>query len=95
MCSGVLRRKGSFVSMLQMTQNACVARIRRKVKPTDCRPVKSRGEGAKTEAGEYCAIDANHNLLILTRVDPEWYARQLGVLREHESVVGERAAGRA
>jgi len=47
---------------------------------------QARGKGALQDLGEYYAIDVNLNYLVAKDVDPEEWARELGVLRDWEKV---------
>jgi hypothetical protein len=70
----------------KITEAAVGKRIRRKLRNTAEMLRKSRGEKQRIDCGRYYVIDAELNALLWHNVDIEAYARQLGVLRAHESV---------
>ena len=69
-----------------VTEKAIVARINRRLKPDLTMLRKSRGARTEATLGEYYVIDLRHNAVLDTHVDPESYARELGVMRGWEFV---------
>lgn len=65
---------------------ATIQRINRKLKP-DLQSVKTaRGERLRQEVGDYYIIDYDRNYVADKDIDPEAYARELGVLQPWETV---------
>ena len=71
---------------MTITESALAQRIRRKLKTTSYLLRKARGERQQVDCGRYCVIDAELNALLWHHVNLEAYARELGVLRENESM---------
>jgi hypothetical protein len=69
-----------------VTEQAVVARINRKLKPDFEKLRKSRGRMMESNFGEFHVIDVRRNAILDTHVDPESYAREIGVLRGWEFV---------
>ena len=78
-------RKGDE-QFMTITESTVTQRIRRKLRNTTHMLRKSRGERQEVDCGRFYIIDADRNLLLRHHVDLERYARELGVLRAHESV---------
>lgn len=67
---------------------AVLQRINRKLKP-DLQAVKvSRGAAMQQQCGEFYVIDYRLNFIVESDIDPESYARELGVLQGWETVAG-------
>ena len=71
--------------MLTVSINAVVKRINRRLAHNGERLLKSRGERAWLEVGDYY-IMTDRNRIVATDVSPEDYAREAGVLAAHERV---------
>jgi hypothetical protein len=71
---------------MTITESAVAQRICRKLKTTSYLLRKARGERQQVDCGRYYVIDADLNALLWRHVNIEAYARELGVLRVHESV---------
>ena len=71
---------------MTITESPVVQRIRRRLRHIDYRLRKARGERQQVEVGRYYVTDTNRNTDCLLHVNLEVYARELGVLRAHESV---------
>jgi hypothetical protein len=71
---------------MTITESALIQRIRRKLKTTSYMLRKARGERQQVDCGRFYVIDTNLNALLWHHVDLEAFARELGVLRAHESV---------
>ena len=71
-----------------VTLKAIIARINRKLKP-DFETLKtSRGALTASSLGEHYLIDFRRNAILDTHVDPETYARELGVMAGYEFLEG-------
>ena len=71
---------------MPVSMRAVIQRINRKLKP-DLEMLKAtRGERMRREFGDYYVIDFRRNFVTHTRVDPEEMARDLGVLKEWETL---------
>ena len=71
-----------------VTVRAVVQRINRKLAQEGSGEVlkTTRGSVMRQEAGDYYLLDVNRNWVTVKDVDPEAYARKLGVLRAWEEV---------
>ena len=69
-----------------VTEKAIVARINRNRKPDLEMLRKSRGRMMESNFGEFYVIDLRRNCILDTHVDPETYARELGVMRGYEFI---------
>jgi hypothetical protein len=74
-----------------VTEKAIVARINRRLKPDFTMLRKSRGARTEASLGEFYVIDRSRNCILDTHVDPESYARELGVMRGWEFIEDEHA----
>jgi hypothetical protein len=74
-----------------VTEKAIVARINRNRKPDLEMLRKSRGRMMESNFGEFYVIDLRRNCILDTHVDPETYARELGVMRGYEFIEDEHA----
>jgi hypothetical protein len=63
-----------------MTEDALIKRINRKLAPDGQQLRKARGQRAVLDVGEFYMHDRQRNIILQTNVDPEAYARELGVL---------------
>lgn len=71
--------------MSTITEKALSSRINRRLRHDERMLKKSRGERDRSELGDYYVVDMQMNL-IDKHVDLCALGRELGVLREHESV---------
>jgi hypothetical protein len=73
-----------------ITERAIVQRINRRLARQDWpQALKvSRGWCMQQNVGRFYVLDIYHNCVVDTRVDPEAYARDLGVLANWETVEG-------
>ena len=71
---------------MTITEPALIQRIRRKLRQIQQMLRKARGERHQVDCGRYYVIDPYKNALIRHHVNLEAYARELGVLRENESL---------
>jgi hypothetical protein len=71
---------------MTIPESEVAQRIRRKLRNTDYMLRKTRGERQQVDCGRYYVIDVELNALLWPDVDLEVYARELGVLRENESL---------
>ena len=71
--------------MRQITMNALVKRINRRLAKEDRAMRKSR-RNTEFDLGEYFVVDVRYNLILVKYVDPVEWGRELGVLRAGESV---------
>jgi hypothetical protein len=69
-----------------VTLNALIKRINRKLAPKYEALKTYRGGRWSNDLGRYYVIDFNRNAILRTHVDPEVVGRELGVLRQEESV---------
>jgi hypothetical protein len=77
-----LTRRKAGVTMRALTQ-----RINRRLRPDEALKA-TRGNGrARMDRGDFYVISYDHNFVAATHVDPESYARELGVLHAWERVV--------
>ncbi len=74
-------------STVPVTLRAVVQRINRKLAGGDEKLRKNRGQRDWGDLGDYYIINTNRNFLVAGHVDPEAYARELGVLKPWESMV--------
>ena len=65
---------------------ALIARINRRLIHDDKRLYKSRSEMARADLGEWYIVNVNRNLVVAKDVDPEEFAREIGVLTPYERV---------
>ena len=70
-----------------VTERALVQRINRALRRKGQMLRQSRGERARTDLGDYYVIDLERNVLLLSRVNLEELARELGALQPWERVV--------
>jgi hypothetical protein len=69
-----------------ITESAIVQRIQRKLRYTTQQLFRVRGKRQQEELGRYQLKDIYRNLCVLHHVNLEAYGRQLGVLRQDETV---------
>jgi hypothetical protein len=69
-----------------VTTRAVIARINRKRKPDDEMVKVTRGDRWRHELGDFYILNFNRNWIVNKDIDPETYARELGVLGEWEEV---------
>jgi hypothetical protein len=74
-----------------LTEKAIIARVNRKLKPDLEMLRKTRGRMMQSNFGEFHVIDLRRNCILDTHVDPETYARELGVMRGYEFIKDEHA----
>jgi hypothetical protein len=68
---------------------AVVQRINRRLK-RDLEALKAtRGDRGRRDLGDYYHLDMNHNRIMGTHIDPEAFARELGILAAWERMVEE------
>jgi hypothetical protein len=67
---------------------AVIKRVNRRLQPEEMLKI-TRGDRQRLELGDYYIIDYRRNFIINKDVDPETVARELGVLENWETVVGE------
>ena len=72
--------------MLNITMNALIGRIRRKLSREAEYFHKTRGMRWYNDLGDYYCSDSRNNIT-MTHVDPVELGRELGVLRPDEAVV--------
>lgn len=73
--------------LVPVTLRALLARINRKLKPEMKSLKTARGDRMRQDVGDFYIIDVRRNFVMASHVDPEEYGRDLGVLREYETVV--------
>ncbi len=73
--------------MNNLALRTVIRRINRKLAHEDERIVVARGVRTRTQLGDFYAICVSRNVVTAEHVDPEAWARELGVLREFEQVV--------
>jgi hypothetical protein len=71
-----------------VSERALVARINRRLKKDWLRLVRTRGQRAILDLGEYYIHEMRRNLAFDTYVDIEELGRKLGVLKEYERFAG-------
>ena len=69
-----------------VTMRAIVQRINRKLAPNMEKLLAARSERVRLDLGDYYVVDQRRNFLIHKDVDPETYAREIGVLAEWEKL---------
>lgn len=91
--SEVVRVPAPTLTRVAVSERAVVQRINRKLRAVyeedgiDLHELKkNRGARAIQELGDYYVLDCRANFVIEDHVDPEDYARELGVLAPFESV---------
>ena len=74
-----------------VTNRAVIQRINRRLKADDEVLKKARGAAAQGSLGDYYIVNVRYNAIGAggTNVDPEKYARELGVLADYEVVEDE------
>jgi hypothetical protein len=72
-----------------VTTKAITARINRKLKPDFKMLRKTRGRMMQSNFGQFHVIDLRRNRILDAHVDPEAYARELGVMRGWEFIEDE------
>lgn len=73
-----------------ITMRALLQRINRKLSAEGHEQVKTtRGDRWRSELGDYYVVDLNRNMITAKHVKPVEWGRELGVLREWETVVEE------
>ena len=70
-----------------VTVTAVVKRINRKLTPQYLTLRRTRGVARQRDLGEYWLQDLRRNFVIEKDVNPELFARELGVLSEYEGCV--------
>ena len=70
----------------EISFDAVVKRINRRLAKNDEKLRVARSERARTEIGDFFIVDVAVNGLLATHVDPEALARVLGVLHASERV---------
>jgi len=71
---------------MNITLNALIKRINRKLARTDEVLKKWRGPGFETHMGDYYVVDLRSNAVVRGHIDPEDLGREIGVLRAWERV---------
>ena len=75
--------------MFDVTTNALVRRINRRLSRNDEKLRRTRGARALVDdLGEYHIHDCKLDCVVAQNVDPETLGRELGVLQVHETVSG-------
>ncbi len=69
-----------------VSTRAVIQRINRQLAPDQVLRA-TRGDRARLDLGDYWVHETSRNLTLQTRVDPEDFARELGVLKDYEVVV--------
>ena len=69
-----------------VTMRAVIQRINRKLAPNMEKLLAARSERVRRDLGDYYVVDQRRNFLIHKDVDPETYAREIGVLAEWEKL---------
>jgi hypothetical protein len=72
-----------------VSMRAIIQRINRKLAVDDEVLKTTRGERAKFDLGSHFILDWRRNFIVAKYVDPEAYAREIGVLAEWEEVARE------
>jgi hypothetical protein len=72
--------------MTQITMEALVKRINRKLAHKREQLKKTRGADAWNDVGDYFVLDVERNLIVVTHLNPENLGRELGVLKRTETV---------
>jgi hypothetical protein len=68
---------------------AVIQRVNRKLRADDERLCKARSNRWRPELGDYFIMNFNRNWIAGTHINPELFARELGVLEAWEKVVAE------
>jgi hypothetical protein len=72
---------------VEVTQQALIKRINRKLEQ-ECEKLRTaRSARARLNLGDYFIVDAHTNAVVAQHVDPEDLGRELGVLAKNEKVV--------
>lgn len=69
-----------------VTERAIIQRINRKLADDDLVLKTTRGANLQRSVGAHYVIDVQRNFITNTHIDPETYARELGVLAHWEEV---------
>jgi hypothetical protein len=69
-----------------VSTRAVIARINRKRKPDDEMVKVTRGDRWRHELGAYYVVNFARNWIVNKDIDPETYARELGVLDDFEEM---------
>ena len=69
-----------------MTIQALIARINRRLKPHGELLKVTRGERLRQNVGDFYVLDVNRNCIVQQHSDPERLGRELGVLKDYEEV---------
>src|SRR4051812_34734499 len=81
--------KSVTVDQVPVSRRALTQRIDRVLAPAGRKLVKSRGERARIDVGEYYVLDTNANTIVWKQFDLEAYARSLGALHPWERLAEE------
>jgi hypothetical protein len=71
---------------IKVTKHAMILRLNRYLAHAGQKIKAARGERMINEVGYYYMVAMDHNAIIDQNVDPEGYARELGVLQPYEEV---------
>ena len=75
--------------MTQVSTQAVIQRINRKLRPDLEMLRATRGERMRLDVGAYHVINFRMNAIMHINVNPEAMARELGVLADHEEMADE------
>lgn len=73
--------------LVPVTTRALIQRINRVLAKRDEQLRATRGARARLDLGDFYVHELRRNLALETRVDPEEFGRELGVLKPWERVV--------
>jgi len=76
-------------SKVPVSMRGLIGRINRKLAPDFQKLCKTREGRAQAELGDFYIVEYRRNFVADTRVDPEDLGRELGVLRDYETVIEE------
>lgn len=71
---------------MPVTTKAVIARINRKLAVDNEQLRATRGMQMKLDCGDYYIVDFKRNFVVRPNVDPETLARELGVLKDWETL---------
>lgn len=79
-------KASSKVAKVPVTERALIQRINRRIHDDDLIVKKSRSARMVQDCGEYYVLDWRLNGVILTEIDLEDYAREVGALQPFEEL---------
>jgi len=75
-----------------VTQRALMQRLNRALRPRDEMVRQARGDRARQDLGDFYVVDAHRNVVVRQGIDLEAFAREMGVLKGYERLVGDDEA---